>query len=147
MPSTLHSTFHLARFELLRIARVPTVMGYFLGPLLLYPALIWGELQVFSLMEGERATEVYRIAVDDPELAELLADVERLVSFGTRHTASRTDSETEGIGAARRWLEAAAALGYAPALQELALKEPDPRQAELLMRQAAHALQHRPALD
>jgi len=50
-------------------------------------------------------------------------------------------------GAARRWLEAAAALGYAPALQELALKEPDPRQAELLMRQAAHALQHRPALD
>ena len=44
---------------------------------------------------------------------------------------------------ARRWLEASAALGYAAALQELALKEPDPRQAELLMRQAAHALQHR----
>lgn len=45
---------------------------------------------------------------------------------------------------ARRWLEASAALGYAAALQELALKEPDPRQAELLMRQAAHSLQHRP---
>jgi TPR repeat protein len=45
--------------------------------------------------------------------------------------------------AARRWLEEAAALGYPAALQELALKEPDPRQAELLMRQAAHALQHR----
>ena len=45
-------------------------------------------------------------------------------------------------GAARRWLEAAAASGYPAALQEMALKEPDPRQAELLMRQAAHALQH-----
>ena len=44
---------------------------------------------------------------------------------------------------ARRWLEAAAALGYPEALQQLALLEPDPRKAELLMRQAAHALQHR----
>ena len=44
--------------------------------------------------------------------------------------------------AARRWLEASAARGYPAALQEMALKEPDPRQAELLMRQAAHALQH-----
>jgi len=95
MPSTLHSTFHLARFELLRIARVPTVMGYFLGPLLLYPALIWGELQVFSLMEGERATEVYRIAVDDPELAELLADVERLdIRDPSEATADALDRST-----------------------------------------------------
>jgi TPR repeat protein len=46
--------------------------------------------------------------------------------------------------ASRRWLEESAALGYPAALQELALKEPDSRQAELLMRQAAHALQHRP---
>lgn len=44
--------------------------------------------------------------------------------------------------AARRWLEQAAALGYPPALQQLALTEPDPRAAALLMRQAAHALQH-----
>jgi TPR repeat protein len=44
--------------------------------------------------------------------------------------------------AARRWLEESAALGYPAALQELALREPDPRRAELLMRQAAHALQH-----
>jgi TPR repeat protein len=47
-------------------------------------------------------------------------------------------------GAARRWLEEAAALGYPAALQELALTEPDPRKADLLMRQAAHALQHQP---
>lgn len=30
--------------------------------------------------------------------------IEKLVSFGTRHTMSEIDSETRGIGAARRWL-------------------------------------------
>ena len=44
--------------------------------------------------------------------------------------------------AARYWLEQAAELGHPAALQELALREPDPQKAELLMRQAAHALQH-----
>lgn len=33
-----------------------------------------------------------------------MADVERLVEFHTRHTLSETESETHGIGAARRWL-------------------------------------------
>ncbi|EAP90268.1 Probable aminopeptidase fused to fibronectin type 3 domain [Oceanicaulis sp. HTCC2633] len=32
------------------------------------------------------------------------ADITTLVSFGTRHTASETESETHGIGAARRWI-------------------------------------------
>ncbi|MEL6227316.1 MAG: M28 family peptidase, partial [Pseudomonadota bacterium] len=32
------------------------------------------------------------------------ADVEKLVSFGTRHTLSETESDTRGIGAARRWI-------------------------------------------
>jgi hypothetical protein len=31
-------------------------------------------------------------------------DIETLVSFGTRHTLSETESETRGIGAARRWI-------------------------------------------
>ncbi len=35
----------------------------------------------------------------------LLADVTALVGFGTRHTMSETQSETRGIGAARRWTE------------------------------------------
>jgi hypothetical protein len=34
------------------------------------------------------------------------SDVETLVGFGTRHTASETGSETRGIGAARRWVRA-----------------------------------------
>ena len=33
-------------------------------------------------------------------------DIEKLVSFGTRHTLSETESETRGIGAARRWIKA-----------------------------------------
>ena len=33
-------------------------------------------------------------------------DIKKLVSFGTRHTLSDTESETRGIGAARRWIEA-----------------------------------------
>ena len=44
--------------------------------------------------------------------------------------------------AARGWLEQAAEMGHPAALQELALREPDAQKAELLMRQAAHALQH-----
>ncbi len=38
--------------------------------------------------------------------ARLRADVEKLVSFGTRHTMSDQVSKTRGIGAARRWAEA-----------------------------------------
>lgn len=32
-------------------------------------------------------------------------DIKTLVGFGTRHTLSETDSETRGIGAARRWIK------------------------------------------
>ena len=34
------------------------------------------------------------------------ADIRTLVGFGTRHTLSETESETRGIGAARRWIHA-----------------------------------------
>ena len=36
----------------------------------------------------------------------LKSDVTNLVSFGTRHTASETQSNSRGIGAARRWIKA-----------------------------------------
>lgn len=54
-------------------------------------------------------------APGDPLIHEMVAEVseanirttvEKLVSFGTRHTLSDTESETRGIGAARRWIEA-----------------------------------------
>ena len=38
--------------------------------------------------------------------AELRTTIEHLVGFGTRHTLSDTRSETRGVGAARRWVQA-----------------------------------------
>ena len=38
------------------------------------------------------------------DAAELRATVEALVGFGTRHTMSETESNSRGIGAARRWV-------------------------------------------
>lgn len=45
-------------------------------------------------------------AVAEVDAARIEATVRKLCSFGTRHVLSRTDSETEGTGAARRWLQA-----------------------------------------
>lgn len=38
--------------------------------------------------------------------ANIEAIIRKLVSFGTRHSLSETDSDTRGIGAARRWIKA-----------------------------------------
>ena len=42
----------------------------------------------------------------DVSAARIRSDISRLVSFGTRHTLSDTRSDTRGIGAARRWMQA-----------------------------------------
>jgi TPR repeat protein len=87
------------------------------------------------------------VAVDPVRAARSIAAAARGGLPEAMFTLSNMLAAGEGVAvddaAARRWLEAAAALGFPAALQELALREPDPRQAELLMRQAAHALQHR----
>ena len=44
--------------------------------------------------------------VSDTSADRIEADIRKLVSFGTRHTLSETESETRGIGAARRWIHA-----------------------------------------
>ena len=44
------------------------------------------------------------VAASSPDRLE--ADVSRLVGFGTRNTFSDTESDTRGIGAARRWIKA-----------------------------------------
>ena len=41
-----------------------------------------------------------------PSPARIEADIRTLVGFGTRHTLSETRSDTRGIGAARRWIQA-----------------------------------------
>ncbi|MFK7740846.1 MAG: M20/M25/M40 family metallo-hydrolase [Planctomycetota bacterium] len=47
-----------------------------------------------------------RAAIAEVDAARIEADVRKLCGFGTRHVLSRTDSDTEGTGAARRWLKA-----------------------------------------
>ncbi|MDT0595349.1 M28 family metallopeptidase [Glaciecola petra] len=48
--------------------------------------------------------QLFKIAADiSPQRIE--QDITTLVSFGTRHTLSETESETRGIGAARRWIK------------------------------------------
>src|SRR5690606_14585756 len=39
------------------------------------------------------------------DIERLRSDITSMVGFGTRHTLSQTDSDTRGIGAARRWAE------------------------------------------
>lgn len=46
---------------------------------------------------------VYEI-VDAVSAERIESDIRTLAGFGTRHTASETDSDTRGIGAARRWI-------------------------------------------
>ena len=47
--------------------------------------------------------DIYSIAVE-PSAKRIEADIQTLVDFGTRHTLSETESDTRGIGAARRWI-------------------------------------------
>ena len=53
---------------------------------------------------GPPAEEKVRAILEEVSADRLRSDVEALVGFHTRHTGSRTDSETEGIGAARQWI-------------------------------------------
>ena len=47
--------------------------------------------------------DIYAIATE-PSASRIQSDIQTLVDFGTRHTLSETESETRGIGAARRWI-------------------------------------------
>ena len=58
----------------------------------------------FSATASASDAELQEIATA-PSAARIAADIETLVGFGTRHTLSETQSQTRGIGAARRWIE------------------------------------------
>ena len=49
---------------------------------------------------------VLREIANDTSAKRIEDDIRKLVSFGTRHTLSETESDTRGIGAARRWIKA-----------------------------------------
>lgn len=58
---------------------------------------------VASQATQEAADKLHAIA-NAPSAERIEQDIRKLVSFGTRHTLSETDSDTQGIGAARRWI-------------------------------------------
>ena len=57
-----------------------------------------------SLFYGQIDTRIYDI-VDEVSAEKLEYKVQNLVDFGTRNTFSETESDTRGIGAARRWIK------------------------------------------
>jgi hypothetical protein len=52
------------------------------------------------------STDTFGSIVGGISAARIEAYIRKLASFQTRHTLSETDSETRGIGAARRWIKA-----------------------------------------
>lgn len=51
-----------------------------------------------------QAEEIRYELVADVSAERIETDIRNLVGFGTRHTLSETESDTRGIGAARRWI-------------------------------------------
>jgi hypothetical protein len=71
--------------------------------------LIWSVLlascHVVALADSPVLDPRIRDVLSRIEPAAIQKNVDKLVSFGTRHTLSDTASETRGIGAARRWIQ------------------------------------------
>lgn len=59
--------------------------------------------QMPTMAPPSEVLDLYNVAVE-PSPERIRADIQTLVDFGTRHTLSETESETRGIGAARRWI-------------------------------------------
>ncbi|MEQ1354098.1 MAG: M28 family metallopeptidase [Candidatus Acidiferrum sp.] len=74
-------------------------------PTLLFLLAMAAELSASPLIEGKPNPQIAGV-VKEISAQNIKANVGKLVSFGTRHTLSETQSDTRGIGAARRWLQA-----------------------------------------
>ena len=57
-----------------------------------------------NILLSQDRNVLYEI-INDVSSERIKTDVKKLVSFGTRHTLSDTISNTNGIGAARRWIK------------------------------------------
>jgi hypothetical protein len=77
-------------------------------------ASFWYPAGAALLLAGAPALAAPAADPADPVVQQILADISsarieqrirKLVSFETRHSLSQTDSDTRGIGAARRWIE------------------------------------------
>jgi hypothetical protein len=79
------------------------IVGLLLLGLSLSSAVALGQSRGLRAPPGEQP--VLREIVEQVSPARLEADVRKLVGFGTRHSLSETESNTRGIGAARRWVQ------------------------------------------
>ncbi|SNT38283.1 Peptidase family M28 [Ekhidna lutea] len=70
-------------------------------PNLLRPSIVL--VCIIALLELP-AQSPYEI-IENVSSERIEKDIQTLVSFGTRHTMSETESDTRGIGAARRWIK------------------------------------------
>lgn len=61
-------------------------------------------LTITTVIYGQVDSRIYDI-VDDVSAEKLEYYIQNLVDFGTRNTFSETESDTRGIGAARRWIK------------------------------------------
>ncbi len=82
---------------------------------LLVGVIIVAAIASIGIFNSDKQTTAQMPSGPQPLMHELVADtsadtietyITKLVGFGTRHTLSDTKSETRGIGAARRWIEA-----------------------------------------
>ncbi len=60
---------------------------------------------IFTAQNAEIHDDRINEIISNVSAERIEADINKLVSFGTRHTLSDTLSETQGIGAARRWIK------------------------------------------
>jgi len=72
----------------------------------LLPAIAAGFSSAVIAQETAPPGEVMKLydIANAPSPERIRADIQTLVDFGTRHTLSETESDTRGIGAARRWI-------------------------------------------
>ena len=73
--------------------------------------LAWGALGAVSFAQDESQAQSSSQMSHLHDIAQQVSptrieqDIQTLVNFGTRHTLSETESDTRGIGAARRWIK------------------------------------------
>lgn len=73
------------------------------GLIVVLPVSLWAQ-QVQTLIASPAYQPFLQEIAGSTSAARIEQDIQKLVSFGTRHTLSDTVSESRGIGAARRWI-------------------------------------------
>lgn len=85
------------------LSLLPAASLLTLASLLALPASAHQIKSKTQLAPPSEVLDIYDIAAE-PSAERIRHDIQTLVDFGTRHTLSETQSDTRGIGAARRWI-------------------------------------------